>query len=90
MTEHVGRRRLSPPFERDVDALVAPPLALDPGHRDATDLAGRGDVRATAGLQVHARDFKQADAARAARRLHRHRAHQFGLTVEFLVTDPRD
>src|SRR5471032_1610510 len=74
--------------ELDYDAARAGAFLLDLRHAQPADLARIGDVSAAAGLQVHAVDLEEAYAPNAARRLHRHGAHELGLRVELLVGDP--
>lgn len=72
----------------DIDAAVLPPFFLDFSNPYLPDFAGRGQVGTTTGLEVHAFDFEQTDAALPSWRLDRHRPHELGLPVQLLVADP--
>src|SRR5262245_7993905 len=76
----------SPEFEHDAPRPGA--LLLDLRHPHRPDLARVRDVRSAAGLEVDAFNVEQPDAPHAARRLHRHGAHELGFRVELLVGDP--
>ena len=70
------------------DAPVAPALLFDLADADLADFRRRAHMGPPARLQIHALDLQQANLALAPRRLHRHRADEFGLGIQLGVRDP--
>src|ERR1700682_4768776 len=74
--------------QRDLYPLVALAFAADFQHADGADLGDVAHVRASARLQVDARDSQQPYSPAAPRRLHAHRLDELGPGVELLFGDP--
>src|SRR4051812_40956842 len=70
------------------NAAVLLALLLDVRDGDGADLAGAPHMGAAAGLKIDALDLDQANAARSARRLHRHGLHESRIGVELFIRDP--